>query len=367
MTVAAEKIMFVLPVSGGSGGANSVFQEADAILRFGVPVLIAANTGNVMGLRESYREFQALAGAIVGFDGPEGLAALARQHDVTTLVATTNQSVHTVVMARREHLADRDVRVAYYVQDYEPLFYPYGSAEWNGARASYGADPDLILFAKTHWLQEVVEANHGVTVHKVEASIDHGEFFPDFAVRADPTRPLTIAAMLRPSTPRRAPRRTARILSALAHEFEGKLRCVSFGCDWQDVFRHGLVLTGVDHRGRLTRAATARLLRGVDLFLDLSDYQAFGRTALEGMSCGAVPVVPIHGGAGEFAIDGDNAFLVDTRHDEAILAAVRGFIALPERERRAMALAAVDTGYRYTPERAALSELRLLSTGFAAA
>jgi glycosyltransferase involved in cell wall biosynthesis len=52
----------------------------------------------------------------------------------------------------------------------------------------------------------------------------------------------------------------------------------------------------------LSRSEVAALLRNSDIFLDLSDFQAFGRTAIEAMASGCIPVVPNKGGTDEFAI-----------------------------------------------------------------
>ena len=54
--------------------------------------------------------------------------------------------------------------------------------------------------------------------------------------------------------------------------------------------------------GTLKRQEVADLLGRCDVFIDLSDYQAFGRTALEAMACGCTSVVPMHGGAEEYVL-----------------------------------------------------------------
>lgn len=197
-------------------------------------------------------------------------------------------------------------------------------------------------------------------VHKVAPSVDHSVYYPRFkAAPADGER-FAVVAMLRPSTPRRAPRRTVRILNRLAHEFGDRFACTAFGCSEDDLRAHSLELRGVENAGVLPRDAVGDLFRETDLFLDLSDYQAFGRTAVEAMSCGAIPVVPIHVGTGEFARDGINGFVVDTRSDEAILGAVAGFLGMTPVERSEMRANGIAAGYRYSPEAAAISELRLL-------
>ena len=71
------------------------------------------------------------------------------------------------------------------------------------------------------------------------------------------------------------------------------------------------------HAGVVGRVGVAEVLRGSDLFLDLSRWQAFGFTALEAMASGAVPVISKRGGAEAFAIDGVNAVVVDISQEDA--------------------------------------------------
>jgi glycosyltransferase involved in cell wall biosynthesis len=352
-------ILFILPVGGGSGGAHSVMQEADAMRRLGADARVAVNKDNAGRLQQAYQDLPAINGHILPYAGTEGLAALLAGLTPRATVATTNQSVHVLAQALVEGELGQ-LRTAYYIQDYEPLFYPRQSDDWLTARASYGLIPGMVHFAKTGWLQEVVRDNHHIDVFRVEPSIDHGAFFPDLARVFAAEAPLTLTAMVRPSTPRRAPQRTVRILNRLAEEFAGTLECSAFGCSIDEMRAHGLALAGVEQIGPLSRAGVGELLRRTDIFLDLSDFQAFGRTALEAMSCGAVTVAPAHGGTSEFAIDGHNALVVDTRSDENIVAAVSSITGMTPEERHSIRLSGIATGYRYSPEAAALSELRLL-------
>lgn len=354
-----SSLMFVLPVSGGSGGAHSVMQEADAMWSLGVPVTIATNAANAPKLRQAYKDLVVAHRHIAAYSNPEGLSELIAQAKPDVVVATTNQSVHALATAVA---GMPGVRTAYYVQDYEPLFYEPHSDDWHTAYKSFGLIPGMIHFAKTRWLQEVVHANHGVQVAKVEPSVDHKVYYPDFRFWHDPDAPLTIVAMIRPSTPRRAPRRTVRILSRLRAELQQKVRIVTFGCSEGELAAHDLRLDpGIENLGVLKREEVGDLFRTTDLFLDLSDFQAFGRTAVEAMSCGAICVVPAHGGVYEFAVDGKNAFIVDVRFDDLILNAVRMLFAMNRAERVTMRQAAIAAGYAFSPERAALSELAVLA------
>jgi glycosyltransferase involved in cell wall biosynthesis len=274
-------------------------------------------------------------------------------------VATTNNSMGDVAQARQDAQKHKNgaAKIAYFVLDYEPLFYSPHSEQWKTAYASYTLMNDAVLFAKTDWIRETVYANHGVRVHKVSPSIDHDIYFPNLSRQVET---LSIVAMLRPATPRRAPKRTIRILEILADEFPQSISLQVFGVKPEDLESAGLSLSSrIVNHGVLTRQNVPRVMRTADMFLDLSDFQAFGRTALESMACGCIPTVPVLGGTAEFAVDSHNAYVVDTRSDDAILEAARRFIALRPDVRMEMRQNALETASNFTIAKAALSELRL--------
>ena len=354
------KILFILPVRGGSGGAHSVMQEATALLDLGVEVSVAVNAVNAESLRSSYDRFDWVReGGLVSFEGPRELAPLAARADVA--IATTNTSAHSLAEALAEMRGAAAPRSAYYVQDYEPLFYDAGSAEHALATASFAVLRDCIYFAKTTWLTGVVRAAHGHDAQLVVPSIDHGIYRP--ARRADGGRRV-VAAMVRPSTPRRAPRRTLRMLARLAAGEFGPVDVVAFGAGADELAEHGMALPdGVKLVGHLKQVEVAQLLRAADVFLDLSDYQAFGRTAAEAMACGCIALAPSLGGTADFMQDGVNGFVVDTGDEAAIATALRQVLSLSAAELRSVRLAALEAVAGYTPVRAAISELRALGFG----
>jgi glycosyltransferase involved in cell wall biosynthesis len=354
----AVSIMFVLPSGGGGGGSNSVAQEAMGLARLGVDVRLAVNVPNYSKFLASYPELEALKIPVLSYADGAGLAEHLASCQIA--VATTNASVFDVANARAEMMKGEPKaapKFAYYVQDYEPLFYPANSERWVKAGQSYTALKDAMLFAKTNWLCDIVYANHGIKVLKVIPSIDHEVHYPNLRRAGSP---LSVVAMLRPATPRRAPKRTVRIMRAIA----GKYADVSmqvFGASDEELEAAGIVLpANVENWGVLKRSQVPDLLRASDLFLDLSDYQAFGRTGLEGMACGCIPIVPVLGGAGEYAVHGRNAFVVDTRCDQEVLSAIDTFITMDASSRAEMRLSALETSAQYTITKAALSELRII-------
>jgi len=352
-------ISFVLPVGGGGGGAHSVVQEVNAMRDMGIEARVLVNQRNAEGFRSTYDRFPWVEQGGMGvFDGSKDLAALAAEADV--VVATTNTSVHSIAEAIKS-TRGLAFRTGYYVQDYEPLFYSAGSTEHSLAIASFAALRDCQYFAKTRWLTGMVQAAHGHAAALVVPSIDHGIYRPS---RRPPGALRLVAAMVRPATPRRAPRRTLRMLARLAEGEFGPVAIVAFGSTLEELDSFGLVLPdGVELAGRLRQTEVAELLRASDAFLDLSDYQAFGRTAAEAMACGSIVLAPALGGAPDFITDGVSGFLADTTDDEAVATAMRRMLSLSEAELRSVRLAALEAVAGFTPVRAAISELRALGFG----
>ncbi|MBX9748042.1 MAG: glycosyltransferase [Roseococcus sp.] len=353
------RLCFVLPVGGGGGGAHSVVQEVNAMRDLGIEAQVLVNRRNAESFLASYERFPWVTqGGMAAFEGSKDLATLLMGAEV--VVATTNTSAYSIADAL-PGLRGQGLRPGYYVQDYEPLFYAAGTTEHAMAVASYAVLPGCTYFAKTRWLAGMVEAAHGHATQLVVPSIDHGIYRP--APRPAGQRRL-VAAMVRPSTPRRAPRRTLRMLARLASGEFGPVALTAFGCTAEELEEAGLALPeGVTLLGRLRQVEVAELLRATDAFLDLSDYQGFGRTAAEAMACGAVVLAPSLGGAVDFITDGVSGFLAPTTDDAAVAATIRRMLSLSEAELRAMRLAALEAVSGYTPVRAAISELRALGLG----
>jgi GT2 family glycosyltransferase/glycosyltransferase involved in cell wall biosynthesis/polysaccharide pyruvyl transferase WcaK-like protein len=347
-------VLFLVPVSGGGGGVHSVVQEAAGMRRLGINAQVAVQAKHLSRYQEQYPTI----GTDRLFFGYSTLDELmAHASDFAVVIGTIHVSMPLVAAITAECPW---ITPAYYVQDYEPLFYPKESAAWEEAARSYTLVPNAVLFAKTRWLCDIVRTRHGVEVHKVCPSIDHDVYFPS------PTKNrgnrVRIVAMIRPSSPRRGPGRTMEILRTLVREFGRRVDVRTFGCT--DEAMHAAQLS-TDFRftnhGTLTREQVAQLLRDADIFLDLSDYQAFGRTGLEAMACGCAVVVPMVGGADEYALDRENALMVDTSQVEACYAAARELVTDPVLRERLQQAGVAKAG-EYSIDRAARSELELFST-----
>ena len=347
------RILFIMDFKGEGGGTHSIVQETGGLCDLGVFAQMA--------IRDEHADFyeahypNCSSRRFYRYQSDYELTAYAGTFDV--VVATLFTSVG---LLKQVKTLNPDVVPAYYIQDYEPMFYDENDPLHHQARMSYHMVPDAVCFAKTKWICDTLKEKENIKVHQVTPSIDHQVYHPD---NDRQETPLVVAAMVRPSTPRRSPELTMDILRKVKKEFGEKLKVVVFGGDpslefWKEVDTDW----EFDNQGVLTRERVSGVLQNAHLFLDLSTYQAFGRTGLEAMACGCIPVVPSEGGSGEYTRDGENGYIVDTSDREVILTKVREFLNLVDDKRLALRKAALETAKDYTVKAAAESEKKLFES-----
>ena len=103
----------------------------------------------------------------------------------------------------------------------------------------------------------------------------------------------------------------------------------------------------------------AALLNEMDVFADFSSYQAMGLTAMEAMSCGVAVILPRAGGAASFAVDEENALIVDTSDERECYKALERLVVDHDLRRQLQRRALVDV-VRFSPENAAFNILQAL-------
>lgn len=347
-SVVDVSVLFLLPVRGGGGGVHSIVQEVMGMRRLGVNAAVAVKLEDLDYYHGQYSDIDDVASLFCGFDTDNELVELAKRYQV--VVATIFTSV---VLLKKISDERPEILPAYYVQDYEPWFWKPTKPQWQQARESYELVPQALYFAKTNWLTRQVYAEHNMRVVKVEPSIDHTVYKPS-SLSSDK---IVVSAMIRPRTPRRGAARTMRVLHGLHRRFGDGIEIHIFGCEEDDPIFAELErgFPYINHE-IIKRLEVAEILGRSDIFLDLSDYQAFGRTGLEGMACGCVPVLPELGGADEYAVNGQNAIVVDTKDEDAVLASVCSLLEQPETLIE-YKQAALRTAARYSVHLAAVSEL----------
>ncbi|WP_182283101.1 glycosyltransferase [Comamonas testosteroni] len=342
------RVLYLLPVKGGGGGAHSVVQEVAEMRRLGFNAKVGVKNEHLSGFHQNY---EIIPGAIDMFEGFSENSILKISENYDVVIGTIFSSMRLV---KKIVEVNPHIMPAYYVQDYEPLFSEEGSEKWKEAFDSYDLVPNAFLFAKTKWIIDEVQRHHASRVHKVSPSIDHAIYKP--AVRQSDEK-LHIAVMIRPQTPRRGADRSMRVLSRLHQKYPGKLNFLLFGCAEDDAAFQALQrdFPYVCY-GSLKREQVAELLGKSDLFLDFSDYQAFGRTALEAMACGCAAMVPVAGGADEYAVDGINSIVVDTLDEERIFNKLSELIDSGSAKIEQMKHQGLLTAARYSVHQAAVSE-----------
>jgi glycosyltransferase involved in cell wall biosynthesis len=347
-------ILFLLPVGGNGGGIHSVVQEVAEMRRLGVKAKVAIRSQNRAEYVLNYSEILDVEKLFLSYANFDEINSAVRDFDV--VIATIFSSVELLMQLKKNN---RWIIPAYYIQDYEPLFFRVGTGKHTLAVQSYTAIPEAVFFAKTRWIIDEVRRHHGVVVHKVAPSIDHDVYRP--AGRRTTGARLNVIAMVRPQTPRRGAARTMRLLARLERMLPSTIRVTIFGCDDNDLQVNALEREfSFRNLGVLKRPEVAAALQEASIFIDLSDYQAFGRTALEAMACGAVAIVPKFGGSDEFAIDSINTLIVDPFDEEGTFERVLCLLRAPRRL-AVMQNEALLTASKYSSRSAAISELQLFA------
>ena len=346
------RILFLLPVKGFCGGVHSVIQEARGLLAMGTFVQVAIPRKFASLYKKNYPNHPC---ELFFYYGSENdLVEYAQNFNVCT--ATIFSSVSLL-----KRIVDRypKVQPAYYIQDYEPWFFAEDSPLYQEALQSYTLLPNILAFAKTSWLVNVVQRNHGIVVHKVEPSLDHDVYFPRFRSLNTDQSIITISAMIRPNTPWRAAPQTMALLKNLYQKYRDQVRIELFGVGSSDAKFKKLDKDFVfTNHGLCTQREVAEILRSADIFADLSVYQAFGRTALEAMACGCAVVLPELGGAKEYAQHERNCIMVDTTSDESMKTALHRLIENPNL-RNQLKENGISTTADYSVHKASLSMARL--------
>jgi glycosyltransferase involved in cell wall biosynthesis len=150
------------------------------------------------------------------------------------------------------------------------------------------------------------------------------------------------------------------LLQRASRRYHDKVEFLLFGTSLEDP-RFGALARGFPWKlaGILSHRQVARLLNDADVFVDFSSHQAMGLTAMEAMLCGAATIVPERGGAGSFAVHGENSLIVDTTSVEACWQALQNLVEDHDLRLR-LQRNALSQVCDYVPERAAFNVLQAL-------
>jgi|GEM_PF-3600669 len=344
-----KRVFFILPIPDIGGGANMVLQEAKIMQKMGVDARIINFKGNQTLFEINHPGLEI---PVIYVDSQWAIANLLPKCDA--VVATLYASVYWM------EKNSQTVR-GYYIQDFEPYFFPENSEEYKLAWKSYTQYPDLVRIAKTKWNGGLIKEKIGVECWINGPSIDIDLFRPRKSKAINiPENPIRILAMIRPKTPRRAPQLTMEILWELDKIVGEKVEIILFGCESDDPEFAKLPQNFPCYNaGVLTRRQTAALMNEVDIFADFSTFQALGLTAMEAMCCGVAVIVPEKGGANSFVQDEVNGLIVDSSSKDACLTALMRLVDDEELRLKIGRQALIDV-CQYFPEKSAFKTLKAL-------
>ena len=247
-----------------------------------------------------------------------------------------------------------NVRVVYFVQDYEPWFLADDDSENRRRIVESYACADIRIVTSS-WLAGMLAA-HGHASVVVPMGIDTRVFYrqPAAASNGAVTRILVQA---RPHNPWRGFEGARQVLAELARRGRS-FEAVFFGCDDAALQQCDLQFPYRNEGIVAARDTVAGLYSSCDLLFDPSRFQAFGLPGLEAMACGVPTGLPSRGGITEYARDGVNTLLVEPDDLQDAVAAIEQL--LDDRQLRAGIIrAGLSTAARFTSHEMAVRHLAI--------
>lgn len=250
---------------------------------------------------------------------------------ICTLWTTPYFALHQQNVGRRFYL----------IQDYEPAFYPAGSAS---ALVESTYRMGLYGIANTVSLKRMYEAEYGGKATYFTPRINAAVFHPAKPSAPNPLRPLQVFCYGRPKHPRNAFELVKQAMRLLKTKLGDRVRIVSAGDDWQpaDYGLQGVV----ENLGLLSYEDTARVYQEsqVGLAMMLTRHPSY--IPLELMACGCVAVTNVNSWTSWLLKDGENCLLAPATASGIADTVARALLDEPLREKvRANALAMVRAEY----------------------
>ncbi|WP_353573347.1 glycosyltransferase [Candidatus Albibeggiatoa sp. nov. BB20] len=275
-----------------SGGILSVVQLVNELILLGIEARIAT-----LFVDPEIRNWRLLTEPML-FKNAQDLTIHLPETDIVVATHWT-----TAPWAAEIQQADLAQHTAYYLQDYEAWF----STEHQSKKTvldTYALIDNKIV--TSDWLQQLLE-NDGYASEKICIGTDLDVFYPrDIEPKSHPI----LVTMARPGTPWRGFKSAVQALAVVKQQYP-ELEIVFFGDN--HLFRQDIGFEYRDEGVVSNQNHLAALYSEADMFLDASDYQGFGRLALEAMSCGTACILTNEGGVTEYARPDENCLTVPPR------------------------------------------------------
>ena len=237
---------------------------------------------------------------------------------------------------------NRVKRKFYFIQDYEPLFYPAGSTSAQ-TEATYRFG--FYGIANTLGLKRMYETEYGGRAVSLDPSVDTNIFYPN-PQRQYKKNQYTVFFYGRPGHPRNGFELGVEAMKCLKHRMGKRVKIVTAGADY-DIVTYGL--EGVlENLGRLKIEETGELYRSCDAGLVMMYTRHPSYLPYELMACGCCVVSNYNAYTTWFLKDGENAIVCEPSAS-SIAQAIEN-ILLDEKSRKAISKRAVEQITNFNPD-----------------
>ena len=333
-------VTYILPQVALTGGVISVLQLVNELIMIGVDARLAT-----LHVHPEMEEWPQYTGTMVF----RSFKDMQKDLPDTDIVVATHWT--TAEVADNLSKSGKAGTVVYFVQDFEPWFYSENDKNIYRAEHTYRLLPNKIV--KSNWLSTML-APFGGKIFKIRLGMNLQIFYPRNSIRPDANCAPVLLAMARPSVPHRGYNTLIAGLGMVKkirpdvriQFFGGHLNRAAIPFDYEDM---GVIMK---------RDALAGAYSEADIFIDASDFQGFGRPALEAMACGVACILTGLGGVTEYAQDRINSLIIPPKDPAALCAAVQHLLE-DDRMRRRLGCEGRKTAGNYCHKREARETLSL--------
>jgi len=222
----------------------------------------------------------------------------------------------------------------YFIQDYEPLFYPAGST-YAQTEATYRFG--FYGIANTLGLKKVYESEYGGRAVSLDPSVDMSIFYPN-SQRQYKKKQYTVFFYARPGHPRNGFELGIEALKRLKYRMGKRVRIVTAGADY-NISAYGL--DGIlENLGRLKVEETGELYRNCDAGLVMMYTRHPSYLPYELMACGCCVVSNYNAYTTWFLKNGENSVVCEP--SASSIAQAIATILLDENKRKKIGERALD-------------------------